>query len=405
MIKNKRFLAIWTAMLALVLGLSLFAAAGLAQDKDEPVVESPPLSETEAAAPTVALTLSKSSSVLQVSLGRSLIYTLVISNPGELLETVTVVRDTLPPGFEFVAMEPGSDVATPPGETSGSLTWTDPIVIPAGESRRVIYRVRAGASGVKENSAEIETLGGAQIGPVTATVTVMPSRAFLPLAIRTKLPETTLPFVDTFDNGWPANWAAFTNYPGMQASDWVWYPWNPTTGFISYEPESWKGFSLLMYLGPGHTGWADYRVVTSLRPTGDRLAGLWLRGEYVQQTDGLGGWVGGYYLHLRPDDETVYLWRIQSQAHQFHVADIVQSAVYSLGIQRGKWYHLKAEVRGANIKAWLKLKSDPESAYRQVINWTDPYNTYPKGTVGLSVFRTTALYDDIAVTSLAALGQ
>ena len=62
-------------------------------------------------------------------------------------------------------------------------------------------------------------------------------------------------------------------------------------------------------------------------------------------------------------------------------------------------------VEGANIKAWLKDATEPDSAYVLMFDWTDPNATYMTGTVGLSAYRSRAVYDSIAVEAIPSSSQ
>jgi hypothetical protein len=79
-------------------------------------------------------------------------------------------------------------------------------------------------------------------------------------------------------------------------------------------------------------------------------------------------------------------------------------AQHASGIGTG-WYTLKVRVQGANIQVWLKDRDEPPSAYTIVLNWTDPEALYMRGTVGLSAYRSRAVYDFISVTEVAASSQ
>jgi hypothetical protein len=227
-------------------------------------------------------------------------------------------------------------------------------------------------------------------------------RIYLPLVVRV---SSTLPFFDNFDGGLSSNWVVFENYPGPTKNDWYWQFIPSLTGIYFYDPDRgpepvWRGYALSMYLGPGAQAWTDYQVVTTLRPFKDNIAGIWVRGTYEARTDMQGGQVGGYYVHIKPDGDRAYLWRIRPQTLHYHESDVVAQAAMPGGITN-RWYNLKVAVQGANIKVWLKQDGQPDSAYVLLINWTDPDRTYMQGTVGFSAWRTIVYYNDIAVTPLS----
>lgn len=244
----------------------------------------------------------------------------------------------------------------------------------------------------------------AQVAPSLVPVAALDDnyQVFLPLAVRA--PDTTLPFEDNFDNGLSSDWVVFENYPGLTKDDWYWDGAAPLWGFYVYnydDGSGWDAFVLSMYLGPGSQDWEDYEVVTTVKKTGakDKLGGLWIRGTYEPSTDMSGGTVGGYYVHMKPQDENVYLWRILPQDRQYQKAQVVAQGLYTPGIAK-KWYNLKVRAEGARIRVWLKQQGAPDSSYVQVIDWTDPQGPYMKGTVGFSAWRTSYIWNDIKVTPI-----
>lgn len=220
--------------------------------------------------------------------------------------------------------------------------------------------------------------------------------AFLPLVANMK-PTTTLPFADGFGQFMSPDW---TVYP-FQGEDWK-QDRNLGIYWCNYDSEEtdrddWWGLS--MYLGPGSELWADYEVITVLKSskagsiTGG-LAGIWVRGSYAAD-----GRVGGYYIHLKRRTDEINLWRFRPGAQNLGEADAVRTVKYIPGLGT-RWFTLKVRVQGANIKAWLKDTTEPESAYRLLFDWTDPNATYMQGTVGLSSYRSRAVYDAINVVAI-----
>jgi hypothetical protein len=321
---------------------------------------------------------------------------------GPVTDTVAIVSDTLPTGFAFETMLSTGDVHASPVDDGGVLTWADPIAVPAGRSRLLVYQVRAGGAGLQQNRAEARTVGGQTLGPVFAEVTVTPHRVHLPL-IDYNLPEPVSEVLldDDFGEGMSSDWVVFLNYPGLSTKDWYWYD-----GWYWYDRDSgtgWRGYALTMYLGEGSNEWADYEVVARLANRKENLAGLWLRGSYEAMNDNQGGRVGGYYLFIKPQDDVVYLFRLNPETKLFYdVGSAVAARRYGPGIGR-KPFDLKAEVRGANIKVWMKEYVESEDNYRLLIDWTDPNQTYMQGTVGFATFRTVTAFDQIKVTSLTPL--
>jgi hypothetical protein len=163
-----------------------------------------------------------------------------------------------------------------------------------------------------------------------------------------------------------------------------------------------------MYLGPGAQEWTDYQAVTTLRARKGKLAGLWVRGTYENLGDMSGRRVGGYYVHIKPEDDTVYLWRIEPNNRMYADADIVaESDDFNPDIGATSWYDLKVTVQGATIKVYLREARSlaDESGYQLLINWTDPNQTYMKGTVGFTAYRTDGIFNYIKVTPLESSNQ
>ncbi len=225
--------------------------------------------------------------------------------------------------------------------------------------------------------------------------------AFLPLVASMK-PATTLPFADGFGSNMSPHW---TVYP-YHGEDWrqdeglgiYWYNYDSE----ETDADDWWGLS--MYLGPGSELWADYEVVAIVKSAqaGSKkggLNGLWLRGSYEET-----GRVGGYYVHLKRRTNEINLWRLNPGATNLDNAQLVRAVTYAPGIGTG-WYSLRVRVQGANIQAWLKERDEPASAYRLVLNWTDPQAMYMQGTVGLSAYRSRAVYDNITVTQVTSSSQ
>jgi uncharacterized repeat protein (TIGR01451 family) len=399
MMRVRHSAMVWVVGLAMLALLGFFVTIGFAQEGEGP---SPALSQVGSA---TELTLQKESDVTTVTVGQSVVYTVTINNLGSVSDEVEIISDTLPSGFTFETMLDTGDMDTPPQVEEDTLIWDDPITIPPGERRSLVYQVRAGGidlddgSESKENGVEVRTIGGDLLGPEYATVRVDPIQVHVPLVTYSERPATTLPFYDDFlQEPTPPDWTVFLNYPGLTASDWYWDP-----GIYYYDPEDWRGYALSMYLGPGSEEWTDYEVVTTIRDRGEKLAGIWVRGTYEDEGDGEGGRVGGYYVFLRPQDDYVYLFRIRPDTQLFYDVQEVGVARYAPGIGTRRWYHLKVAVQGANIKVWLKEKGDAN--YVGLIDWTDPDETYMQGTVGFSAFRVNAVYDDISVTELPSSGQ
>ena len=392
--KTKQILLAWILILGSLVVLGISATGALAASQEG---AAQPASQSE---PEATMFLVKERDSMEVMVQESVVYTLTIANVGLVTDTVEIISDTLPAGFAFEEMLDTGDVQSPPQIAGSVLRWTDPIVVPAGRSRQLAYQVRAGSAGFKQNVAEARTVEGQTLGPVSASVTVSPIRTYLPIMTYSRpKPVVKVLLDDDFGEGVSSDWTVFLNYPGLSTEDWYWYD-----GWYWYDPDEgtgWRGYALSMYLGEGSSEWTDYEVVLRLANRKENLAGLWLRGSYEAMNDNQGGRVGGYYLFIKPQDNIVYLFRLNPATKTFYdVGSVVAARRYGPGIGR-KPYDLKVEVRGANIKVWMKEYVESDDDYRFLIDWTDPNETYMQGTIGLATFRTVAAFDQIKVTSLA----
>ncbi len=109
--------------------------------------------------------------------GQVVTYTVTIANVGNQPGKLAAVVDTLPAGFTYLDMAPGSDVLADPTGTSGQIRWAGPFNVAGGGQLRLIYKVTASQTpGQYTNSANVEALvGRPPAGPASAVVTVRPS--------------------------------------------------------------------------------------------------------------------------------------------------------------------------------------------------------------------------------------
>ncbi len=77
------------------------------------------------------VSVAKTASPARVGPGELVTYTVAFSNTGYAPAPLVELTDLSPPGVTFVQMTAGSDVATPPLGTTGTLTWTGPFTIPS----------------------------------------------------------------------------------------------------------------------------------------------------------------------------------------------------------------------------------------------------------------------------------
>ncbi len=87
------------------------------------------------------------------SVGATLIYTINVSNPGQLPATGLVITDQIPQGLEFASSTPP---ASPGG---GKLQWQFDRLEP-GQSRRIEVQLRAAKTGVFQNCVRVTASGG-----------------------------------------------------------------------------------------------------------------------------------------------------------------------------------------------------------------------------------------------------
>ena len=263
---------------------------------------------------------SVSPQVVEAGIDAEVVYTVTIANEGDTPGNLQTITDTLPAGLIFLGMAPGSDVATNPAGTTGTIVWNGNWPVPAGGHLDVVYRVRANVpAGQYTNQVRVAAgLLLVPLQPAAATLTAEPG---------TLLEED-------FDD--PAvrlsRWTRFMNYWRLEEDQWVWEETDGVGGSGAATQDCWLGGrtiaedALLMYLGPGAEEWTDYRVETKMllrggvteladgtivvTEAGGYPIGLWVRGQYedVGDTD-TAGWVTGYYIIVggKPTNDTMFV--------------------------------------------------------------------------------------------------
>jgi uncharacterized repeat protein (TIGR01451 family) len=342
------------------------------------------------------LFLSKDASPDSVSLGDLVTYDVTVANSGGHQGVIDEISDTLPAGLSFDSMDPASDWGTP--ATTEPLVWTENQTVPAGGERHLIYRVRAGEVGNQTNSVVALDNHGAQVGPAQEQIEVTPVRIFMPVISREEK-ATTLPMEEEFTTKIPPEWVPFVNYPELDAQDWYYTGDKATWGrYDYYHGGPLSQWALSMYLGEGAQEWTDYKIETTYRAGKEdrnvpKLVGVWFRGTFEERTDNQGGDVGGYMFVLKPDDSDPH-----AKAYIGHIDPATRQLGFVKDYERQftnrvyTFYDVTIEVRGANIKVAVDGT--------QIINWTDPNNTYPQGTVGFVVYQGAGNFDSIRVTPL-----
>jgi len=348
--------------------------------------------------------------LVMASTGTLVTYTVTLHNEGDLAGVLGSVVDTLPAGFTFVEMVPGSDVMANPSGTSGTITWNGPFNVAGGGQLRVIFRATpSDTPGVYVNWANATALvGHAPWTPASATVTVEPG----------------VLLHDDFNQGIDL-WTPFLNYHRLEPGQWYWGATDGVNGTGGLTHDCCTGDevasdALMMYLGEGAEQWRNYRVETKVYLTGgvdkygnprpyegDPIA-LWVRGQW-EPHDVEGKWVTGYYVVVTgASNDPDHFLRLAQMRQPGDCGDacreygqyafnnpmvLLESELVPGPFEHYRWYDLAVEVRGNNIKAWLDGQL--------LIDYTDEVLPFMEGTVGFKVHETkTASFDDIVVTYL-----
>lgn len=353
--------------------------------------------------PVFSVTKAAEPSVVYAQVPGGLItYTVVFSNegtaPGELAE----VRDTLPAGFTYQRMLPGSDIPADPVGTTGQIAWTGPFTVDGEGALTLIYEVRA--------STEI----GTYVNSVTATASVgEPPKQ--PASATVKVQAAVL-LDDDFNSGTDL-WTPFLNNSRLSPLQWWWQSWGGYQDSGNYlysmwgDPNKEAHDSLTMALVPGSENWTDYRyeLLVFLEPSSlwTTQFALWFRGNY-QESDVPNQWVLGYYFNLYPKSNKVSFWQSQTPddciedtcwtpAWQYNYSNpmLLHEAPWSGGDDFfGAWHHVAVEVRGYQMTGYIDGV--------QVIQFTDTEGTLiPTGTVGMSTYKTPLIhFENVLVTPL-----
>lgn len=349
------------------------------------------------------------------------VYTVTVASVGDVPGTLLAVNDTLPAGFTFLGMEPGSDVTTDPAGITGTITWNGNWPMPPDGQLDVVYRVRP---------SEVA-------GQYANSVTVVAQDALTPEApaVASVVIEPATLLEDDFNDGAVGigRWTPFLNYWRLEPGQWYWGANAGVGGTGAATHDCWLGGEkiaedgLLMYLDDEAFGWTDYRVETKLllrggvtEEDGEHVVieeggypiGLWVRGQYQDVGDAdTAGWTTGYYAMVggKPDKDTMFVRLLQLQTetdcwgnacdnphnlydynnpHKLHEVILPQTFL------RHQWYTLAVEVRGANIKIFWEGVP--------VLEYTDGKEPFMTGTVGFKTFKSkTVSFDDVVVMPLS----
>jgi uncharacterized repeat protein (TIGR01451 family) len=112
------------------------------------------------------LSASKVTSTPIVAPSGTVLYTITINNSGDTPETLDTIKDTLPPGFSYVAGSSSVLTTADPAVVGQELTWNGPFSLPANGSGALTFSATASATpGDYLNNA-----GATAVGlPVTPT--------------------------------------------------------------------------------------------------------------------------------------------------------------------------------------------------------------------------------------------
>lgn len=147
----------------------------------------------------------------EASVGATVIYRIVVANPGDLPARDVIVTDDVPSGFTYLSSNPQATIS------GGKLTWQLGTLRPR-ESRVVEINLRADQQGVANNCATVRTADGLTASDCAATTVVVPTlevtvvgptsgevgqqvQYVATISNRGNLPATNLVLVDRFDPG------------------------------------------------------------------------------------------------------------------------------------------------------------------------------------------------------------
>jgi len=155
---------------------------GLLQSSTGVRVESPDVAVTKLAEPT------------RVISGSVLTYTVVFANRGNADGILRRITDTLPEGFRYLDVVPGSDITATPLGITGTISWSGPFSVTAGQAITLSYRTQAPptqeeVSIVNRVVAEVDGRPTAQAA-VTTTLGPETSYVFVPMISRRWGPPT-----------------------------------------------------------------------------------------------------------------------------------------------------------------------------------------------------------------------
>ncbi len=125
----------------------------------------------------------------ELMVGEPVTYTVHLENIGNGEGVVEFISDTLPFGFVFEEMLPGT-VTEPPAGVTGTIVWQGPFTLPVTADMTVAYRTRSGMALGSETSTNrvVALVNGKLTAEGTAVVQVNPHRILLPGIARNYMP-------------------------------------------------------------------------------------------------------------------------------------------------------------------------------------------------------------------------
>ncbi len=126
------------------------------------------------------VSLSKTADDPEVEAGSADGYTVTISNPGAVPQTLTSITDTLPVGFTYVAGSSSGLTTTNPSVSGRDLTWSGSFTVPAATgatpgTRTLHFGVTVGqtpgtyTNSVTGSGSGVTVLAASDVAPVTVT--------------------------------------------------------------------------------------------------------------------------------------------------------------------------------------------------------------------------------------------
>jgi uncharacterized repeat protein (TIGR01451 family)/gliding motility-associated-like protein len=211
--------------------------------------------ETSATSPSVTigdlpvdLKISKTSHAVEIYQGNEFEYEILVENVGSSLAKDVTVTDVLPSGLTYVANSysaTSSEITASFASNNNQLTWSI-ASFPAGQTLKIILRVRADQVGVKVNTVEVKSQPQEELTPTdnTAQDTNEVLRFFVPNVITpgdkdNKNDEFVIPGIERFASSRLVIFDRWGNHV-LEADNYQ-NNWD-ATGLSSSEKQTFKGW-------------------------------------------------------------------------------------------------------------------------------------------------------------------